>query len=186
MRRCDKTDDARKHRLCTKRCGFNFKQPIKVDGAAIADQIKVTVESAFKPIKEAAEANGTVPQVLEVSGQASIIGRDTCANVFGVDVRDAHGNPVEVDLWNSPDAPPVDDSFIWSADILKALALGAKGGYIGRAFLYGLGALGQEGVEACLRIIHKELDLTMAFCGRTQIGQVDKSILLPGSYPGSP
>ena len=77
---------------------------IKVDGAAIADQIRVTVESAFKPIKEAAEANGTVAQVLEVSGQASIIGRDTCANVFGVDVRDAHGNPVEVDLWNSPDA----------------------------------------------------------------------------------
>ena len=100
---------------------------IKVDGAAIADQIRVTVESAFKPIKEAAEANGTVAQVLEVSGQASIIGRDTCANVFGVDVRDAHGNPVEVDLWNSPDAPPVDDSFIWSADILKALALGQGG-----------------------------------------------------------
>jgi L-lactate dehydrogenase (cytochrome) len=68
-------------------------------------------------------------------------------------------------------------------DVLKAVALGAKGTYIGRAFLYGLGAMGQEGVSKTLEIIHKELDLTMAFCGRTQIAQVDKSILLPGTFP---
>jgi L-lactate dehydrogenase (cytochrome) len=67
-------------------------------------------------------------------------------------------------------------------DVLKALALGAKGTYIGRAFLYGLGALGEKGVALALQIIHKELDLTMAFCGRTQIAQVDRNILLPGSY----
>ena len=68
-------------------------------------------------------------------------------------------------------------------DVLKALALGAKGTYIGRAFLYGLGAMGQEGVAKTLEIIHKELDLTMAFCGRTQVAQVDSSILLPGTFP---
>lgn len=68
-------------------------------------------------------------------------------------------------------------------DLLKALALGAKGGYIGRAFLYGLGALGQEGVEACLRIIHKELDTTLALCGLRDIHDVDTRILRPGSYP---
>ena len=68
-------------------------------------------------------------------------------------------------------------------DVLKAVALGAKGTYIGRAFLYGLGAMGQEGVSKTLEIIHKELDLTMAFCGRTQMAQVDKSILLPGTFP---
>ncbi|MCP5287035.1 MAG: alpha-hydroxy-acid oxidizing protein [Burkholderiaceae bacterium] len=68
-------------------------------------------------------------------------------------------------------------------DVLKAIALGAKGTYIGRAFLYGLGAMGGEGVSKVLQIIHKELDLTMAFCGHTKIGTVDRSILLPGTFP---
>ena len=68
-------------------------------------------------------------------------------------------------------------------DVLKARALGAQGVMIGRAWLYALGAFGQEGVTKALEIIHKELDLTMAFCGRTDINAVDKSILLPGTYP---
>jgi L-lactate dehydrogenase (cytochrome) len=68
-------------------------------------------------------------------------------------------------------------------DVLKALALGAKGTYIGRAMLYGLGALGQAGVTQALQIIQRELDLTMAFCGRVRIDQVDRSILLPGTFP---
>ena len=68
-------------------------------------------------------------------------------------------------------------------DVLKALALGAKGTYIGRAFLYGLGAMGEAGVSKALEIIHKELELSMAFCGRTQIDQVDTSMLLPGTFP---
>jgi L-lactate dehydrogenase (cytochrome) len=63
-------------------------------------------------------------------------------------------------------------------DVLKAVALGASGTMIGRAFLYGLGAMGQAGVTKALEIIHKELDVTMAFCGRTDIKQVDRSILL--------
>lgn len=64
-------------------------------------------------------------------------------------------------------------------DVLKARALGARGTYIGRAFTYGLGAMGEAGVIKALEIIHKELDLTMAFCGRTRIDQVDNGILLP-------
>jgi L-lactate dehydrogenase (cytochrome) len=68
-------------------------------------------------------------------------------------------------------------------DVLKALALGAKGTYIGRAMLYGLGAMGEEGVRKAIEIIHRELDLTMAFCGRTRIDEVDRSILLPGTFP---
>ena len=67
-------------------------------------------------------------------------------------------------------------------DVLKARALGAQGTYIGRAFLYGLGAMGEEGVDKVLQIIHKELDLTMAFCGHTNINTVDRGILLPGTY----
>ncbi|HYJ99613.1 MAG TPA: alpha-hydroxy-acid oxidizing protein, partial [Burkholderiaceae bacterium] len=46
-----------------------------------------------------------------------------------------------------------------------------------------LGAMGEAGVRAALSIIHKELDLTMAFCGRTRVEQVDSSILLPGTFP---
>ena len=68
-------------------------------------------------------------------------------------------------------------------DVLKARALGAQGTYIGRAMLYGLGAMGEAGVTKALELIHNELDLTMAFCGRTQMDTVDKSILLPGTFP---
>ena len=71
-------------------------------------------------------------------------------------------------------------------DVIKAVALGAKGVYIGRAWLYALGAMGEEGVTKALHIIHKELDLTMAFCGKTDINTVDKGILLAGSYPVAP
>ncbi|MDB5964811.1 MAG: L-lactate dehydrogenase [Polaromonas sp.] len=67
-------------------------------------------------------------------------------------------------------------------DVLRAVALGAKGTMIGRAFLYALGAMGEAGVTRALNIIHKELDVTMAFCGRTDIKAVDRSILLPGTY----
>jgi L-lactate dehydrogenase (cytochrome) len=68
-------------------------------------------------------------------------------------------------------------------DVLKARALGAQGCYIGRAFLYGLGAMGGPGVTKVLEMLHKELDLTMAFCGHTDVETVDKSLLLPGTYP---
>ena len=67
-------------------------------------------------------------------------------------------------------------------DVLKAWALGARGTMIGRAFTYGLGAMGEAGVTAALDIIHKELDVTMAFCGHTRLTDVDQRILLPGTY----
>jgi L-lactate dehydrogenase (cytochrome) len=88
-------------------------------------------------------------------------------------IADAVGSQIEV--W-------MDGGVRSGQDVLKAVALGAKGALIGRAFLYGLGALGGEGVTKCLEIIHKELDITMAFCGKTDIRQVDKSILVPGTY----
>lgn len=83
----------------------------------------------------------------------------------------------EIEVW-------MDGGIRSGQDVLKARALGARGTLIGRAFLYGLGALGEAGVTAALQIIHKELDLSMAFCGRTRIDDVDRSILLPGSFPG--
>ncbi len=67
-------------------------------------------------------------------------------------------------------------------DVLRAVALGAKGVYIGRPYLYGLGAMGEAGVSKCLELIHKELDLTMAFSGLRDIADVDRNILLPGTW----
>jgi L-lactate dehydrogenase (cytochrome)/glycolate oxidase len=67
-------------------------------------------------------------------------------------------------------------------DVLKAWALGARGTMIGRAMVYGLGAMGEAGVTKALQVIHKELDVTMAFCGHTDIANVDRGILLPGTY----
>jgi L-lactate dehydrogenase (cytochrome) len=70
-------------------------------------------------------------------------------------------------------------------DVLKAWALGARGTLIGRSFLYGLGAMGEAGVTKALELIQKELDITMAFCGHTNIRTVDRGVLLPGTFPGS-
>ncbi len=81
----------------------------------------------------------------------------------------------EIEVW-------MDGGVRSGQDVLRARALGARGVLIGRAFLYGLGAFGEAGVTRALQIIHKELDLSMAFCGRTDIETVDRSILLPGSY----
>jgi L-lactate dehydrogenase (cytochrome) len=89
-------------------------------------------------------------------------------------IVDAVGKQIEVHM---------DGGIRSGQDVLKARALGAQGTYIGRAFLYGLGAMGQPGVEKAMQIIHNELNLTMAFCGRTQMDTVDKSILLPGTFP---
>ena len=89
-------------------------------------------------------------------------------------IVEAVGSKIEIHL----------DSGIRSGqDVLKARALGARGTYIGRAFLYGLGAMGEAGVTKVLEILHKELDLTMAFTGHTDIETVDRSILIPGTYP---
>ena len=63
-------------------------------------------------------------------------------------------------------------------DVLRAIALGAKGTLIGRAFLYGLGARGEAGVRQVLDIIYKELDITMGLCGQSDLSKVDSSILL--------
>ncbi len=68
-------------------------------------------------------------------------------------------------------------------DILKAVALGARGTMIGRPFLYGLGAMGEQGVTKCLEILRKEMDITMAFCGHRDIQNVTRDILLPGTFP---
>ena len=91
-------------------------------------------------------------------------------------IMDAVGDKIEVHL----------DSGIRSGqDVLKAVAMGAKGCWIGRAYVYGLGAMGEKGVSEALRVIHKELDSSMGLCGRTDIGEVDRDILMiPKGFSG--
>ena len=86
------------------------------------------------------------------------------------EIADAVGPRIEV--W-------MDGGIRSGQDVLKAWALGARGTLIGRAMLWGLGAMGEAGVSKALEIIHKELDITMAFCGHTDIRNVDRKILLP-------
>ncbi|WP_377290226.1 L-lactate dehydrogenase [Rhizobium sp. SG2393] len=71
----------------------------------------------------------------------------------------------------------VDGGIRSGQDVLKAVALGARGTYIGRPFLYGLGAMGKPGVTRVLEIIRRELDLSMALCGRRDINGIDRDIL---------
>jgi L-lactate dehydrogenase (cytochrome) len=89
-------------------------------------------------------------------------------------IMDAVGDKIEVHL----------DSGIRSGqDVLKALALGAKGTMIGRAFVYGLGAMGEAGVTKTLQVIHKELDTTMALCGERNVADLGRhNLLLPQDF----
>lgn len=91
-------------------------------------------------------------------------------------IMDAAGDKIEVHL----------DSGIRSGqDVLKALAMGAKGTYIGRAFVYGLGAMGEAGVSKTLEVIQKELDTTMGLCGRRDVHDLDRDILMvPKGFSG--
>ncbi|MDG1431876.1 MAG: alpha-hydroxy acid oxidase [Paracoccaceae bacterium] len=84
-------------------------------------------------------------------------------------IVEAVGNKVDVYM---------DSGIRTGQDILKALALGAKGTFIGRSYIYGLGALGQPGVTKALDILQKELDVSMALCGRTSIDQISRDMLM--------
>ncbi|MCR9281591.1 MAG: alpha-hydroxy-acid oxidizing protein [Rhodobacteraceae bacterium] len=85
------------------------------------------------------------------------------------DIVDAVGDKIEVHF----------DSGIRSGqDVFKAVAMGAKSTYIGRAFIYGLGAMGKEGVSKVLQMMHKELDVTMGLCGETDIKKVGRHNLV--------
>jgi len=91
-------------------------------------------------------------------------------------IMDAVGDQMEVHL----------DSGIRSGqDVLKALALGATGTMIGRAFVYGLGAMGQKGVTRALEVIHKELDTSMALCGEKHVTDLGRhNLLVPEDFTG--
>jgi L-lactate dehydrogenase (cytochrome) len=115
-----------------------------------------------------AVASGADAIVVSNHGGRQLDGAPASIDALGP-IVDAVGRDIEV--W-------VDGGIRSGQDVLKAWALGARGTLIGRAFLYGLGAGGESGVTKCLEIIRNELDLTMAFCGRTRLADVDGSVLL--------
>ena len=92
-------------------------------------------------------------------------------------ILDAVGDKIEVHI---------DGGIRSGQDVLKAMAMGAHGTYIGRAYIYGLGAEGQAGVTKALEIIHKELDFSMALCGETQVMRLNRSqLLIPKDFEGN-
>ncbi|SDJ05593.1 alpha-hydroxy acid oxidase [Aliiruegeria lutimaris] len=91
-------------------------------------------------------------------------------------ILDAVGGEIEVHL---------DGGIRSGQDVLKALAMGADGTYIGRAYVYGLGANGEQGVISALEVIHKELDTNIALCGRRKVSELDRDVLLiPEDFEG--
>ncbi|MFZ9313881.1 MAG: alpha-hydroxy acid oxidase [Burkholderiaceae bacterium] len=105
------------------------------------------------------QLDGAVSSIQALPGIAAAVGKD-------------------IEVW-------MDGGIRSGQDVLKAWALGARGTMIGRAFLHGLGAMGEAGVTKCLEIIYKELDITMAFTGHRDIQNVGREILVPGTYPAT-
>ena len=70
-------------------------------------------------------------------------------------------------------------------DVLKALGMGATGTMIGRAYIHGLGAMGQAGVIRALEVIQKEMDITMALCGERDVKAFGRhNLLVPEDFEG--
>jgi L-lactate dehydrogenase (cytochrome) len=126
------------------------------------------VEDARLAVESGADA-----LIVSNHGGRQLDGAESSINALPA-IVDAVGKQIEVHM---------DGGVRSGQDVLRAVALGAKGVYIGRSYIYGLGAMGEAGVTKALEIIHKEMDITMALCGKTRIENIDKSILLPGSYP---
>ena len=122
-----------------------------------------------------AAATGADAIVVSNHGGRQLDGAPSSISALGP-IVDAVGSRIEV--W-------MDGGVYSGQDALKAIAMGARGVMIGRAYVYGLGAGGEAGVTTALELIRKELDLTMAFCGRTDIRDVNRDILLPGTIPAA-
>ena len=126
------------------------------------------VEDARLAVQSGADA-----LIVSNHGGRQLDGAESSINALPA-IVDAVGKDIEVHM---------DGGIRSGQDVLKAKALGAQGVYIGRAMLYGVGAMGEEGVTKALQIIHNELSLSMAFCGHTNINTVNRDILLPGTFP---
>ena len=128
------------------------------------------VEDAVRAVEIGADAI-----VVSNHGGRQLDGALSSIRVLPSIVREVKG---KTEIW-------LDSGIRSGQDVLKAIALGADATMIGRAYIYGLGAMGQAGVTKALEVIHKELDTTMALCGRRDIRDVDRDILLvPRDFEG--
>lgn len=122
-----------------------------------------------------AAKSGADAMVVSNHGGRQLDGAPSSIANLGEVVQAVKAESSDIEVW-------LDSGIRSGQDVLKAIALGAKGTMIGRSFLYGLGAYGEDGVRKALEIIYKELDTTMAFCGHTDINTVVEDILVKGSY----
>jgi len=98
-----------------------------VDETAISAQVNKLIADTFAPFKQAVEAAGAETIVADLSGVHVVESRNM-SDVFGINVWDSRLREMTVDIWNHPNAPAVDDDFIWSEDILRHLYLAQKHG----------------------------------------------------------
>ena len=122
-----------------------------------------------------AVAVGTDAIVVSNHGGRQLDGALSSIRVLPSIVRAVKG---QTEIW-------LDSGIRSGQDVLKALALGADATMIGRAYLHGLGAMGEKGVTTALQVIAREMDITMALCGRRDVTTVDRDILLvPEDFEG--
>ena len=133
------------------------------------DYARKVILKGILDVEDAKIAASTGVEALVVSNHGGRQLDGACSSIRALpEVADAVGDAVEVLF---------DGGIRSGQDVLKALALGAKGTMIGRAFLYGLGAMGERGVTRTLEIIRNELDVTMALCGLRDIKDASPAIL---------
>lgn len=95
---------------------------VSVDDRRVQEAVAKVVADAFKPFEQAVQAAGAQAVVADLAS-VRVVDTKTCFDAFGVEVLDAKGNPLTVDIWNDPSAPAVDPHFIWTVDILQHLIL---------------------------------------------------------------
>ncbi|WP_440682267.1 alpha-hydroxy acid oxidase [Cysteiniphilum halobium] len=125
------------------------------------------VDDAYKAVAFGADAI-----VVSNHGGRQLDGAPSSISMLNT-INQAVGNKLEILL---------DGGIRCGQDLLTAKALGAQAGMIGRAFIYGLGAYGEDGVRRILEILYNELDKTMAFCGHTNINCIDQNILTQSTF----
>ena len=137
---------------------------------------KLIIKGIMDP-RDALEAVNVGADAIVVSNHGGRQLDGTISSIRALEkVVEAVGDKIEVHL----------DSGIRSGqDVLRAVAMGAKSTWIGRAFVYGLGAMGEKGVTRALEVIQKEMETTMGLCGVTDVKDVDRDILMvPKGFSG--
>lgn len=127
-------------------------------------------DDAIQAVKSGADA-----MVVSNHGGRQLDGAVSSISMLSDIVQAVQAENGKTEIW-------LDSGIRSGQDALKAIALGAKATMIGRSFLYGLGAYGEDGVRHALEIIYKEMDISMAFGGFTQISKITKDILIKGTY----